>query len=151
MVGEDKVLMRVTALRRVHVIRQRREKTLTSVKAGTMLGLTARHIRRCIERVTQAGDQGLAHQGRGQPSDRRIPGTVKTTVLMLYEQRPRISGRRWRRRRWPSVTGSRAATRPCGGGYGRAASCMSHGKHGRIGRGALTWGSAAGVFEWTPV
>jgi len=87
MVGEDRVIMSVKELRRVHVIRQTMEKKLTQVQAGTVLGLTTRHIRRLIERVKQAGDQGLAHQGRGKPSNRRIPDKVKTTVLTLYEKR----------------------------------------------------------------
>jgi transposase len=87
MVREDRVIMSVKELRRVHVLRQTMEKKLTQVKAGTVLGLTSRHIRRLIERMKQAGDQGLAHQGRGKPSNRRIPDTVKTTVLTLYEKR----------------------------------------------------------------
>lgn len=62
-------------------------KTLTQVEAGTLLGLTPRHIRRLIARVAQAGDQGLAHRGRGKPSNRRIPETVKTKALTLYAQR----------------------------------------------------------------
>ena len=86
MVGEDKVIMSVKALRRVHVLRQTREQKLTQVQAGTVLGLTTRHIRRLIERVEQASDQGLAHRGRGKPSNRRIPDKVKTTVLTLYEK-----------------------------------------------------------------
>ena len=36
------------------------EKKLTQGKAGTLLGLTTRHIRRLIERVEHEGDQGLA-------------------------------------------------------------------------------------------
>ena len=84
MVREDRVIMSVKELRRVHVIRQTREKKLTQVKAGILLGLTPRHIRRLIERVTQAGDQGLAHRGRGKPSNRRIPETVKAKGLTLY-------------------------------------------------------------------
>ena len=86
MVGEDKVIMRVKELRRVSVLRQTREQQLTQVQAGTVLGLTTRHIRRLIERVEQASDQGLAHRGRGKPSNRRIPDKVKTTVLTLYEK-----------------------------------------------------------------
>ena len=87
MVGEDRVIMSVKELRRVHVIRQTMEKKLTQVQAGTVLGLTTRHIRRLIERMEQAGDQGLAHRGRGRSSNRRIPDKVKSTVLTLYEQR----------------------------------------------------------------
>ena len=87
MVGEDKVIMSVKELRRVHVLRQTMEKQLTQVKAGTLLGLPTRHIRRLIERVEQAGDQGLAHRGRGKPSNRRIPEKVQTKALTLYAQR----------------------------------------------------------------
>jgi Helix-turn-helix domain len=86
MVREDRVIMSVKALRRVSVIRQTMEKKLTQVNAGALLGLTARHIRRLIERVAQAGDQGLAHRGRGKPSNRQIPEPVKTKALKLYEK-----------------------------------------------------------------
>ena len=48
MVGEDKVIMSVKELRRVSVIRQTMEQKLTQVKAGTLLVLTTRHIRRLI-------------------------------------------------------------------------------------------------------
>src|SRR3990172_1698723 len=87
MVGEDRVIMSVKELRRVHVIRQTMEKKLTQVQACSLVGLRTRHIRRLIERVEQAGDQGLAHRGRGKPSNRRIPDKVKAMMLKLYEQR----------------------------------------------------------------
>jgi transposase len=80
-------MMRVKELRRVHVIRQAMEKKMTQVKAGTLVGLTARHIRRLIQRVRQEGDRGLAHRGRGQPSNRRIAERLKAQVLKLYAQR----------------------------------------------------------------
>ena len=84
MVREDRVIMRVKALRRVSVLRQTREQQLTPVKAGTLLGLTPRHLRRLLARVAQAGDHGLAHRGRGTPSNRRISEPVKTKALTLY-------------------------------------------------------------------
>ena len=80
MVGEDKVIMRVKALRRVPVLRQPMEKPLTQVKAGPVLRLTPRPSRRLIARVEQAGDQGLAHRGRGTPSNRRLAARVTATV-----------------------------------------------------------------------
>lgn len=86
MVRADRVIMSVKELRRVSVIRQTIGKKLTQVKAGTLLGLTPRHIRRLIERVAQAGDQGLAHRGRGKPSNRQIPEPVKIKALKLYEK-----------------------------------------------------------------
>ena len=86
MVREDRVIMSVKELRRVHVLRQTMEKQLTQVTAGTLLGLTPRHIRRLLARVKQAGDQGLAHRGRGKPSNRRIPEKVKAEALKLCEK-----------------------------------------------------------------
>jgi hypothetical protein len=86
MVREDRVIMSVKELRRVSVIRQTMEKQLTQVQAGALLGLTPRHIRRLIERVAQAGAQGLVHRGRGKPSNRQIPEPVKTKALKLYEK-----------------------------------------------------------------
>lgn len=80
-------MMSVKEFRRVHVIRHAMEKTLTQEKAGALVGLTARQVRRLIQRVRREGDRGLAHRGRGQPSNRRIAGTIKATVLKLYEQR----------------------------------------------------------------
>ena len=71
MVGEDRVIMSVKELRRVSVIRQTMEKTLTQVQAGALLGLTPRHIRRLLARVAQEGAHGLVHRGRGKPSNRR--------------------------------------------------------------------------------
>jgi len=87
MVGEDSVTMSGKELRRVHVMRQVIEKRLTQVKAGALLGLTTRHVRRLMARVKREGDQGLVHRGRGKPSNRRLAESVKTTVLTLYDKR----------------------------------------------------------------
>jgi len=86
MAREDRVIMSVKELRRVHVLCQTMEKKLTQVKAGILLGLTPRHIRRLLARVAQAGDQGLAHRGRGKPSKRQIQEKVQTKALKLYAQ-----------------------------------------------------------------
>lgn len=87
MVGEDTVRMSVTELKRVPVIRHAMERKLTQAKAGALLGLTARQIRRIMLRVRAEGDAGLAHRGRGKPSNRQIPALVKAKVLKLYAQR----------------------------------------------------------------
>lgn len=84
MIGEDRVTMSGKELRRVHVIRQVMDKQLTQVKAGALLGLTTRQVRRLIKRVRAEGAAGLAHRGRGRPSNRRIPEKVKVKALRLY-------------------------------------------------------------------
>src|SRR5574341_1541819 len=87
MVGEDRVMMSGQDLRRVHVIRRVMEQRLTQEKAGTLLGLTARQVRRLMVRVRREGDPGLVHRGRGKPSNRRLPERLKATVLTLCAQR----------------------------------------------------------------
>ena len=87
MVGEDRVIMSVKELRRVHVIRQAMEKRLTQGQAGALVGLTARQVRRLIQRVRATGDTGLAPRGRGKPSNRRLAAGLKAKVLQLYARR----------------------------------------------------------------
>ena len=80
MVSEDRVIMPVKALRLVQVVRQTMDKKLTQVQvqvqAGTLLGLTPRHIRRLIERVEQAGDQG-DHAPRSAARHSREHGSAR--------------------------------------------------------------------------
>ncbi len=86
MVREDRVTMSTKELRRVHVIRQVLDKRLTQVKAGALLELTPRQVRRLVRRMEQEGDQGVVHRGRGQPWNRRIPEKRKAKALRLYER-----------------------------------------------------------------
>lgn len=58
MVGEDRVVMSAKELRRVHVIRQVREKRLTQGEAGTRPGVTDRQIRRLLRRVERRATGG---------------------------------------------------------------------------------------------
>jgi transposase len=84
MVREDSVIMKGSELRRIHVIRQVLAKQLTHQQAGEALGLTPRHIRRLRDRLQAEGEAGLAHRGRGRPSNRRKPAAFKRQVLQLY-------------------------------------------------------------------
>lgn len=81
---EDRVVMSGSELRRVHVIRQVVEQQLTQREAGEALGLTVRQIRRLSHRQRADGDGGLAHRGRGKPSNRQKPAAFKQQVLQLY-------------------------------------------------------------------
>lgn len=65
MVREDRVMMSMKELKRLHVIRQVMEQRITQVKAGTLVGLADRHVRRLLQRVKQEGDKGLTHRGAG--------------------------------------------------------------------------------------
>lgn len=84
MVREDTVVMSVKELRRLHVIHQVIERTITQAEAGGLLGLTDRQVRRISRRVRERGDGGLAHQGRGKPSNHAIDGKIKARVMKVY-------------------------------------------------------------------
>ncbi|MDP3091982.1 MAG: helix-turn-helix domain-containing protein [Nitrospira sp.] len=92
MVREETVRMSVQELKRVHVIRQAMNKALRQREAGEVLGLTARQIRRLIQRVRAEGDAGLVHRSRGTPSNRRYRPALKARVLRLYAKHYRDFG-----------------------------------------------------------
>ena len=92
MVREDKVIMSVKELRRLHVIHQVIEKRMTQVEGGELLGLTERQIRRISQRVREGGEGGLAHRSRGKPSNRAIDVQTKAKVMGLYEKQYRDFG-----------------------------------------------------------
>ena len=87
MIGEDRVIMSGKELRRIHVLRQVMAQKLTQVKAGALMGLTARHVRRLLQQVRMEGDAGLVHCERGKSLNRRMSESIKAKLLMLYAQR----------------------------------------------------------------
>ena len=92
MVGEDTVRMSVQELKRVHVIRQVMNKALRQRKAGEVLGLTTRQVRRLIQRVRVEGAAGRVHRSRGTPSNRQYRPALKARALRLYAKHYRDFG-----------------------------------------------------------
>lgn len=78
---EDRVTMSVRELDRLSVIREVMKKGLTQARAGEILRLSVRQVRRMAKRVKAAGSRGLVHGLRGRPSNRRIEAEVKERVL----------------------------------------------------------------------
>jgi hypothetical protein len=87
MVREDRVIMSVKELRRVHVIRRTMEKQLTQVKGGILLGLTPSHIRR-LPRAGGAGRRPQARaSGTGQAVEpTEIPDRCKAMALQRWQR-----------------------------------------------------------------
>lgn len=55
---------------------------LLGVAAGAQrLGVGVRHFRRMLRRFQEEGDRSVVHRGRGRPSNRRLPDTVRAAVL----------------------------------------------------------------------
>lgn len=85
MAREDRIIMSVKELRRLHVIQQVLERKMKQVQAAEVLGLTDRQIRRLVKRVGVEGERGLVHRSRGRPSNRAMDRKVKARVLRLYQ------------------------------------------------------------------
>ena len=46
---------------------------LTQKRAAAQLSLTERWVRKLLGRLRRAGDRGVVHRSRGQPSNRKLP------------------------------------------------------------------------------
>jgi len=70
--GEDSITMTRRELERYQVIQRSLRRDITQAKAGELLELSERHIRRLVKRVRLKGIRGLVHGNRGRPSPRKM-------------------------------------------------------------------------------
>lgn len=64
-----------------------REGRLTLAAAALRLEVTYRHLRRVWKRYRDEGDPGLVHRGRGRPSNRAKPPSLRRKALERYRER----------------------------------------------------------------
>lgn len=72
---------------RLRVMSQLENGQVTQSQAAKLLELSSRQVRRIARRYEQEGDAGLVHRLRGQASNRRIPQSVRRTVLQALKKR----------------------------------------------------------------
>lgn len=84
---KDIVTMSLREVRRLSVIREVIRKQIGQRRAGEVLGLSERQVRRLAHSVQQEGDLGVIHKGRGRASNRRISVKVQQKVFGLYRRR----------------------------------------------------------------
>ena len=60
---------------------------LTQARAGELLGLSERQVRRLVKRYREQGDAGLIHRSRGRPSNRTLPNKLRTQVMKRVRKR----------------------------------------------------------------
>jgi transposase len=77
------VVMSTQELDRLGVIRQVLEQRLTRVKAGHLLGLSARQVARLCRAYGRDGAAGLVSRKRGRSSNRKLSATIETQVVEL--------------------------------------------------------------------
>jgi len=83
MVEKDIIEMSGRELSRLYIVKQALEKEITQIKAGELIGLSDRQIRRLLKRLRKEGDAGIRHRSRGRPSNRRIPKRIKDKAIMV--------------------------------------------------------------------
>jgi hypothetical protein len=66
---------------RMKVVEALGEGRLRQVEAARRLRLCERQVRRILVRYRAEGDAGLVHRGRGRPSNRRLPETLRRRVM----------------------------------------------------------------------
>ena len=69
--------------KKLYVIGQVIERKIRQWKAAEILGICVRQVRRLIKRVSDQGDSGVVHRGRGKESQRKIAGQLKKRVIKL--------------------------------------------------------------------
>jgi hypothetical protein len=78
--------MSAKELDRLGVIRRVLEGRLPQKQAATMMGMTARQVRRLCQAYEAAGPAGLVSGKRGKPSNRRSPEAVRSRALALVRE-----------------------------------------------------------------
>ncbi|WP_459678226.1 helix-turn-helix domain-containing protein [Acidisoma sp. 7E03] len=113
------VLMNERELHRVGVLAEIRSGDRTVASGAALLGLTAQHVRRLVERYAQSGASGLVHGARGRPSNRRRAAAEREQVLALLQAHYLATARHWHRRRSRRVMGSMCRARRSAIGCGK--------------------------------
>lgn len=83
MAGKDIIIMSQEELKRVKIIHEVINKSLTQKEAAVKIYISDRQIRRLLIRVKEEGDKGLAHKSRGKKSNRRYPECEKGKILEI--------------------------------------------------------------------
>src|SRR5688572_19711193 len=81
----DSVTMSNRELERLEVLRQIKERRVTRVKAGALLGLTERQVRRLYAAYEAQGAVGLVSKRRGRPSNRTLPDDFRDHIVGLVK------------------------------------------------------------------
>jgi len=86
-VFEDILQMGNLDRKRLYIIKQVIEGKISQRKAGEILTVTDRQIRRMVRRVEREGDAGILHRRRGQASNNKIGTKLKEKVIRFCRNR----------------------------------------------------------------
>ena len=86
---EDRITMSRREIERYQVIQQSLRREVTQAKAGELLELSERQIRRLVKRVRLKGMRGLVHGNRGRPSPRKMRAEEVERIASIIAERYR--------------------------------------------------------------
>ena len=81
------LLMSAKERDRLQVVGQVRRSELTQREGAGLLGISERQLRRSVRRYGAQGDAGLVHRGRGRPSNRRVPASLREQAVDALKTR----------------------------------------------------------------
>jgi hypothetical protein len=82
----DRIPMSQKERDRLVILRSVRDGERSQAEAARLLDLSARHVRRLLDRLDQDGDQVVVHRLRGRPSNRAIDPATKAAILAAYQE-----------------------------------------------------------------
>ena len=71
----------------IDVVRRVVERRLTQDKAGQLIGLTGRQVRRLCVAYERDGPTGLVSRQRGRPSNHRLPEDLRARAIAIVRER----------------------------------------------------------------
>ncbi|MBA7528456.1 ISNCY family transposase ISLad2 [subsurface metagenome] len=84
---EDIITMSTQEVKRLNIVPKVLERQLTQVKAGEVLGISDRKVRRLAKRLREQGAEGLVHRNRGRLSPHKMPKEREARIGMIIEKR----------------------------------------------------------------
>jgi hypothetical protein len=84
---EDIIMMSRREPKRYQVIERSLKREITQAKAGELLELSERHIRRLAKRGQLDGIRGLVHGNRGRPSPRKMSPEFEERIASIIGER----------------------------------------------------------------
>lgn len=89
---EDIVVMSTREVKRLKIMHKVLDRQLTQAKAGEVLGISERQVRRLVKRVREQGAKGLVHGNRGRASPHKMPKEREARIGLIVEERYRDFG-----------------------------------------------------------
>jgi len=83
---EDIIAMSTQEVKRLKIMPKVLDRQLTQAKAGEVLGISERQVRRLVKRIREQGAKGLVHRNRGRPSPHKMPKERENVIGLVIEE-----------------------------------------------------------------